>query len=181
MNTRKFPLQWLDETHTAEAMNNTTSLKGSAERLSSATPTGLCGMPLAMVEDICSMYNISFNYSYLCWDGEGSADDYVRVKYHGGNDEHGGKMKNVKPIPHVIIGREIAHGFNHNLMDLLMAMNAELFVMNPMSTWSWQVHALRRAQYDYIHPAQSYIYEDAAKLESPISNVTQKVTILGYL
>lgn len=39
----------------------------------------------------------------------------------------------------VVIGRELQHHSIHNLIDMVMAANADLFVMNPMSTWSWQV------------------------------------------
>jgi hypothetical protein len=106
----------------------------------------LCNYPLHFVEGVVELYvqaqaqaqaqstGVARNSKdvpiFLAWDGRGSVDDYRSRAKPAVIAADEGRLKSM-PEDRV------------KLVDMLVSMNAELFVLNPRSTFSWQIYLVR--------------------------------------
>lgn len=93
-------------------------------------PNHLCDMPLELIDDFCNhLRNTERGCEkiFLAWDGQGSAVEYGHEAPKGGR---------------VVVGRGLLfqlHPELANFVDMFVCVVADVFIMNPLSTWSWNV------------------------------------------
>jgi hypothetical protein len=88
----------------------------------------LCEMPIQFVHETQNLNNRSQQKIFVAFDGHGNITDYEKNRAIFG--------KNIKEIPlhRKIEGREL---------DMMMAIHADFAILNPKSTFSWQIYVLR--------------------------------------
>lgn len=112
---------------------------------------------------------------FLAWDGRGSVDDY----------RTGGQT--ALSVDHMKKESLSLDGDTLKLLDMFVAMHADLFILNPRSTFSWQIYCVRvilglpnvpvmeqkdlfvtkKAQYDALSKEQNtYLQQHELKKES---------------
>eukprot|EP01038_Epipyxis_sp_PR26KG_P012280 gene12280-16469_t len=94
----------------------------------------LCDMPIPFIKDIVDLHGRNHSLVYLAHDGEGDLSEY----------------KNNNSI-HFILNDVLLNEGNHTsfqsvdlkFVDMLVAINSDLFIMNPYSTFSWEIFVIR--------------------------------------
>jgi len=100
----------------------------------------VCEYTLSFVHKIIALYMQQTNKGnfdaatmpiFLAWDGRGSVDDY----------RTGGQT--ALSVDHVKKEELTLDGDTLKLLDMFVAMHADLFILNPRSTFSWQIYCAR--------------------------------------
>jgi len=145
----------------------------------------ICEYTLSFVHQIIALYMQETSKKelsaaavpiFLAWDGRGSVEDY----------RTGGQTAlSVDHVSHVELTLD---GDTLKLLDMFVAMHADLFILNPRSTFSWQIYCVRvilglsslpvmegkdlfvtkTAQYDALSKEQSTYLQQLKDKESSI-------------
>jgi hypothetical protein len=87
----------------------------------------LCEMTYDFVRSTLQMHQRNHSKLYVAFDGRGQVNDYVT--YHS--------------IFSNILDNTLHASVDRKSVDMLLAMHSGLFVMNPRSTFSWQIYLIR--------------------------------------
>ena len=92
----------------------------------------LCAMTLNLTLETSALHGRANVDVFVAWDRQGDIADYVRA---GSTSSEA-------------IRNSSAHGQQHQevdlkFVDMFMALHADLFLLNPRSTFSWQVYVVR--------------------------------------
>lgn len=93
----------------------------------------ICVMPAKFIVETQQLHNRNNEPIYLAFDGLGSIDDYNELSSKGQN---------------VVLNSDIDKHEEHKhsnkvFLDMFMAINADFFVLNPFSTFSWEIYVIR--------------------------------------
>ena len=90
----------------------------------------LCNMPSSLVFETLKIHNRSNTKVFVAFDGRGSVDDLI-----GRN----------ATVIHNLKGIEQIRAMKHDLkfLDLFIAIHGDFFLLNPRSTFSWEVFVVR--------------------------------------
>jgi len=117
----------------------------------------LCVMSESFVTSTMNLHNRSSEQTkvFVAFDGAGDIHDYKRnpnaVFLDVLNDYHEPDITTSTPITDVSLStrgrrRDLRHhssGGDHMFIDMFIAMQSDLFIMNPRSTFSWQIFVIR--------------------------------------
>lgn len=87
----------------------------------------LCEMPYGFIHETISMHNRNGSRVFVAWDGRGDMSRYIK---------HGAVFTANVVMPS-------AARANPKFVDMFVAMHAEFFILNPRSTFSWQIYLIR--------------------------------------
>jgi hypothetical protein len=88
----------------------------------------LCSMPLHMVLAIQELRHRTNSSLFVAFDGQGDVENYLK---------YGAVFSNL------LDKVEGQHSKHRKFVDMFMAMHSDLFILNPRSTFSWQVYLIR--------------------------------------
>lgn len=92
----------------------------------------ICSMTYDFVQAVQKMHNRNNQPLYLAWDGYGSIEDFQK----NGNFVLSNQLDlNLFP--------EFRDPEKLKFLDMYMSIHSDLFIMNPRSTYSWQIFVVR--------------------------------------
>lgn len=92
----------------------------------------LCSMPLSMVLEVQKLRHRNNSALFVAYDGAGDVENYHK---------HGAVFSNLLDKGE---GNPPTHPKEHRkFVDMFIAMHGDLFILNPRSTFSWQVYLIR--------------------------------------
>jgi hypothetical protein len=96
----------------------------------------LCSMPLELVLDTQVLHHRNGSKIFVAYDGAGDVDSYRR---------HGAVFSNVLEQRHhaPVATSKMDSKAKVKFVDMFVAMHGDLFVLNPRSTFSWQIYLIR--------------------------------------
>eukprot|EP01038_Epipyxis_sp_PR26KG_P015465 gene15465-20866_t len=90
----------------------------------------LCEMSVPFIKEVISLHQRNHTYVYIAHDGQGNLSDYNNPKERN-------------PIFVLSNPKNTSDLFDWKFVDMLVAMNSDLFVLNPASTFSWEIFVIR--------------------------------------
>eukprot|EP01038_Epipyxis_sp_PR26KG_P013659 gene13659-18331_t len=92
----------------------------------------LCDMPIPFIKDIIDLHGRNHSLVYLAHDGRGDLSEYK-------------KQNSIHFILNDVLneGNPSFKSVDLRFVDMLVAINSDLFIMNPYSTFSWEIFIIR--------------------------------------
>jgi hypothetical protein len=103
----------------------------------------LCNVTQDSVQKICNLTNNSCKSTLVCWDHEGNFTHLSSLHKVGakiGSQVVDNAISDVKANKNIDLN---AQNINKMLLEMFLAINADVFVMMPYSSWSWHVAQVR--------------------------------------
>lgn len=103
-------------------------------------PDWLCTMPVDFVLQTMAMHHRNGSRIFIAYDGQGEVDSYRKHGAVFASDVFEGSTASTAPT----------HGLDKDntlvdlkFVDMFMAINADFFILNPRSTYSWEIYLIR--------------------------------------
>ncbi len=88
----------------------------------------LCNMPASFIKEIALLHHYDpHNKMFVAFDGRGNVDDYLALP------------ENQAVFSSVIDHNNVYKAVDKRMLDMYITINSKLFILNPQSTFSWEI------------------------------------------